>query len=98
MDRTQCSTWVAAPPPPQGPLVCGLRIAFNMYVHRLVCGLRLATLDAGETPTPHLNKKTPAVATNCLLRAWPCVPCMCTALYVDYGSLRSMRGTTQYPP
>ena len=98
MDRTQCSMSVAAAPPRQGPLVRGLRIAFNMYVHRLVCGLWLATLDAGETPTPSLDKRTPAVATNRLLRAWPCVPCMCTALYVDYGSLRSMRGTTPYPP
>ena len=33
MDQTQCSMWVAAPPPRQGPLVRGLTIAFNMYVH-----------------------------------------------------------------
>ena len=30
MDRTQCSVWVTAAPPRQGPLVRGLTIAFNM--------------------------------------------------------------------
>ena len=45
-------------------------------MHRLVCGLRLASLDAGHTP---LNNKTPAMATDRLLCAPPCV---CTALYL----------------
>ena len=41
--------------------------------------LRLASLGAGDTPAPPLNNKTPAVATNRLLCASPCVR---TALYV----------------
>ena len=129
-----------------------------LSMHRLVCGLRLPSLDAGDTPARPLNKKTPTVATNRLLCAVPCVrtalyvhrlvyaprymwttapfarcgqhprtppqqqdscgghrrpfvctalcvhrlvcepPCVCTALYVDYVSLRSMRGTLPHPP
>ena len=63
-------------------------------MHSLACGLRLASPDAGDTPAPPLNNKTPAMATDRLLCALPCV---CTALYVDYGSLRSMRGTLPHP-
>ena len=40
---------------------------------------RLASLDAGDTPAPPLNNKTPAMATNRLLCASLCVR---TALYV----------------
>ena len=71
MDRTECEMWVIAAPPRQGPLVRGLTIAFNMYVHRLVCGLRLATLDAGDTPAPPLKNRTPTVATYRLLCGTP---------------------------
>ena len=124
----------------------------------LVCGLRLTSLDARDTPASPLNNKTSAVATDRLLYAAPFVstalyvhrlvhvlpcmwstarfaryggrprtppklqhsgaghglsfvcsafcehrlvcapPCSCAALYVDYGSLRSMRGTPPHSP
>ena len=50
-----------------------------LCMHRLVCRLRLASLDAGDTPAPPLNSKTSAVATNRLLCA---VPSLRTTLYV----------------
>ena len=52
MDPTQCSMWVTAAPPRQGPFVRGMTIAVHMYVHRLGCGLRLAMLDAGDPRSP----------------------------------------------
>ena len=124
----------------------------------LVCGLRLASLDAGDTPATPLNTKTLVVATDRLSCAAPCVstalyvqclvyvlpcmwttarfaqcggqprtppkyqdscgghkppfvcrafceprlvsapPCVCPALYVDYGSLRLMRETPPTTP
>ena len=62
------------------PCVCT-----TLNMHRLVCGppnlplLRLASLDAGDTPAPLLNNKTPVVATDLLLCA---PPCACTRLNV----------------
>ena len=44
-----------------------------LYVHRLVCGVRLATLDAGDNSVPRLNNRTLAVAIDRLLCASPCV-------------------------
>ena len=110
----------------------------------LVCGLCLASLDAGDTPATPLNTKTLVVATDRLSCAAPCVstalyvhclvyvlpcmwttarfaqcgghgppfvcsafceprlvsapPCVCAALYVDYGSLRLMRETPPATP
>ena len=70
MDPTQCSMWVAAAPPLRGPLVRGLTIAFNMYVRGLVCGLRLATLDAGDTPAPPLNNTTISTQATQMCVGW----------------------------
>ena len=61
------------------PCVCTALICTALCIHRLLCGLRPAPLDVGDTPAPHLNNKTPAVATDRLLCAPPCV---CTALCV----------------
>ena len=55
MDRTQCSMWVATPPPPcQGPLVRGLTIAFDMYFHRHVYAVGKQTNKQLEHPTFHI--------------------------------------------
>ena len=38
-------------------------------MHRLVCGVRLASLDAGDPAAPPLNKKIVVVSTDRLLCA-----------------------------
>ena len=49
-------------------------------MHRLVCGLQLASLNAGDTPAAPLNNKALAVAPDRLLCAAPC--CLHRLVYV----------------
>ena len=46
--------WVIAALPRQGPLVRGLTIAFNMYVHRLVYAVGKKTNKQLEHPEFHI--------------------------------------------